>query len=147
MTRRYSFRIAAVSAALLISAFAPVTPGSAADGSGGCPSGNQTWTGAAKCTFSGRGFPIVFSGTVKTAPPGNNSIRVWITPRNNPEVVLWECRKNAEQYPKCNGGFPDSSTIFDIPFPAQIEKPSFDCYVQGTGSGTYFCHSGSKSAP
>ena len=142
MSRRSALRIAALSAAVLFAVLGGSSPGGAFDGSG-CPT-DPNWTGGKKCSFFVKGFPIVFHGAVTEAPVGSNSIRIWVTPAGNPEVVLWECRKTGLRYPSCDGGFPDSSTqTQDVPWPAAAAKPSLDCYVQGTGKGTYYCQSGS----
>lgn len=147
MTPRFRLGAAIATVAVAVSILLPAAVGSAADGSGGCPAPtNIAWTGGAKCNFKVKGFPITYRGDVRTAPPGSNSIRVWITPRDYPELVLFECQAGNTRYPSCSGGFPDSSTVIDVlPLPPGAEKPSLDCYVQGTGSGTYSCHSGSNA--
>ncbi|HEX9695106.1 MAG TPA: hypothetical protein VGB64_02185 [Actinomycetota bacterium] len=143
MSLRKQFRIAAVPAALLVAVLAAAGPGAANDGNG-CPSGlNPTWTGSRTCIFLTKGIPVIFRGAVTEAPAGSNSIRVWVSPRGYPEVVLAECRAAGTRYPACQGGFPDSTTRIDV-FPASAEKPALDCNVQGTGKGTFYCQSGSN---
>lgn len=128
----------------LLAASLGLAPGGAADSGAGCPA-DKIWTTARKtCEFGMKGFPITFTGAVTMASGTSNSIRVWVSPRNQPTVVLAECSRAGQPMPSCNGGIPDSSTVLDV-FRQGIERPALQCNVQSTGTqGTFYCHSGSK---
>lgn len=134
-----------MSALLIAATFtASPAPARAADGTG-CPTLTRTWfSPGRRCNFSVKGFPVVFSGSVTKATSGLNWIRVWVSPRGYPDVVLAECRATGS-LPRCGGGLPDSSTVLDL-IPQSAERPSFDCNVQGSSGteGTFYCQSGSN---
>ncbi len=127
-----------VVAALALVAGAPA-PAPAYDGPGCSRSWNAVSpysnSGSAKCTIlvgtcmdcSG-GTPIDLSGTASaTATHGNASIRVWITPGDNPELVLAECTEQGTTYADC--GTQLTPIVVDAVLPRA-----------GTASVTLVCH-------
>lgn len=84
------------------------------------------------CRFNFEGFPISVFGKTD----GGGPVRAWMTLAGNPEVVLLECSDLGQ----CGNEIHDEGLMPQRP--PNVPRPAFDCYVQASGSGIYYCASG-----
>ncbi|HEX9775617.1 MAG TPA: hypothetical protein VGB83_08550 [Actinomycetota bacterium] len=106
---------------------------SVANNGKGC--GSETAHGRTSCDFVVWGIPMTWRGA-SLATSNNAWVHLWITPKGNPEVVLFEC--SAEGFgASCQGDFPDSTTYVEL-FRGQ-QTVSLTCWVEGAGTLDYYC--------
>ena len=120
--------------AVLVLALAIPLPSEAFDGTG-CGGEHR---GTADCRFLFKGSPIIYRGDA--IADGQAAVRVWVTVDGYPEVVLLSCEASGEAVATCDDGFPDQTTIQDLP--EQVPRIALRCWVEGVAEGQYFCQSG-----
>lgn len=126
-------RVLAASLGLL--ALAPMPTVRASDGAG-C---SRTWTsrasGSELCTFHANGTPIQISGTASAATASAaTSIRVWVSPAGNPEIVLVACTGSGAGSASCGAELAPIVADARTPqLPGQLGV-SFQCNATWTGN-------------
>ena len=92
----------------------------------------------ADCRFLFKGTPIIYRGDALA--DGTATVRVWITLDGYPEIELFSCEASGDGLATCDDGFPDQTTVMDLP--PQIPRLALRCYVEGISEGQYLCQSG-----
>lgn len=116
-------------------------PATAAD-SNGCKVGwTSTPSKRLSCSFKVNGTPITAFG--QATGTGPSSIRVWISPGNNPELALSECSAAGSGYAACSKEFTPLVADPVLPLLPAGQGVIMWCFVEATGnrSGEAFCGS------
>lgn len=118
-------------------------PGEASDPSLNRCAGTSTAASPRSCAFVFKGFPFRFHAT--SSSPG--TARVWVTLDGYPETYALPgpigCVAEAGRT-SCSGGYPDETTVLDLPHQGSSLFLKLRCHFAGAGATwEYGCQAGS----
>lgn len=135
--------VRALCAGAMLAAMLGASPAGATDPAPNKCGGTSALGSPRSCTFYFKGSPFRFNASSSAAGTG----RVWVTLDGYPETYglpgVIGCQAEAGRT-SCGGGYPDETTVLDLPHQASSVFFKLRCHFAGSGATwAYGCQAGS----